>query len=55
VPDGTRRFHASLPGEKALPWRTTREHIDFYDVEPVALEAAARAVDWFDAKLRRAA
>jgi hypothetical protein len=55
VPDGARRFHASLPGETALHWMTTREHIDFYDVEPVVSEAAARAVDWFGAKLRRAA
>ncbi len=55
VPDGARRFHASLPGQKRLHWMTTREHIDFYDVEPVVAEAAEQAVTWFGRTLRRPA
>ncbi len=47
VPEGARRFHASLPGEKALHWMETRQHISFYDEAPVVDEAAAQAVAWF--------
>ena len=52
VPDGARRFHASLPGTKQLHWMKTAQHIDFYDVKPVVDEAAAMAVSWFDRTLR---
>lgn len=47
VPEGAKRFHASLPGKKALYWMDTRQHIDFYDVTPVVDGAAKGASAWF--------
>jgi fermentation-respiration switch protein FrsA (DUF1100 family) len=51
VPDGARRFYASLPGEKKLHWMNTRQHISFYDEQPVVGEAADQAAAWFQAQL----
>jgi dienelactone hydrolase len=51
VPAGARRFYESLPGEKKLHWMTTRQHISFYDEQPVVAEAAAQATGWFKAQL----
>jgi hypothetical protein len=51
VPEGARRFYASLPGEKRLHWMNTRQHISFYDEQPVVGEAADQAAAWFQAQL----
>jgi fermentation-respiration switch protein FrsA (DUF1100 family) len=51
VPEGARRFFESLPGEKKLHWMTTRQHISFYDEQPVVAEAADQATGWFKAQL----
>jgi dienelactone hydrolase len=51
VPEGAKRFYGSLPGEKKLHWMNTKQHISFYDEQPVVDEAAARATEWFEAKL----
>jgi len=47
VPEGAKRFFASLPGPKKLHWMSTRQHISFYDEPPVVDEAAAAAAGWF--------
>ena len=52
VPEGARRFYGSLPGEKKLHWMKTKQHISFYDEQPVVNEAAEQAVSWFRAELR---
>lgn len=48
VPEGAKRFFASLPSKKKLHWMTTAQHISFYDEQPVVEEAAGRAVAWFN-------
>ncbi len=48
VPDGARRFFASLPAtQKNLHWMTTQNHIAFYDQPEVVEEAAGQATQWF--------
>ena len=48
VPDGARRFFASLPAsQKNLHWMTTQNHIAFYDQPDVVEEAAGKATQWF--------
>ncbi len=48
VPDGARRFFASLPAsQKKLHWMTTQNHIAFYDQPEVVQEAASKATEWF--------
>ncbi|HEV2559300.1 MAG TPA: alpha/beta fold hydrolase [Microvirga sp.] len=51
VPEGAKRFYDSLRGEKKLHWMITREHISFYDEQPVVDEAAAQAISWFSTHL----
>ena len=52
VPEGAKRFYSRLPGSKKLAWMNTRQHISFYDEQPVVNEAAANALSWFKAHLR---
>lgn len=48
VPDGARRFFASIPtNQKNLHWMTTANHIAFYDQPQVVQEAAGKAAQWF--------
>lgn len=48
VPDGARRFFASIPTtKKNLHWMKTANHIAFYDQPEVVQEAAGEAAKWF--------
>lgn len=48
VPDGARRFFASIPtNQKQLAWMTTENHIAFYDRPEVVQSAAGKAAHWF--------
>ncbi|MEV4641627.1 alpha/beta hydrolase [Actinoplanes sp. NPDC049548] len=51
-PDLAEAMFAAAPGEKEIHWLDAREHIDFYDVEPIVTRAAQVTADFLHRHLR---
>jgi len=51
-PEFAQQAYDAARGDKELVWLETHNHIELYDQDPYVTEAAARVINWLDARVR---